>query len=208
MRYAVIGPGGVILQTGTVQDPETLALQGGDLLAVEVPPGVHEATHYFDGAGFTAYPPRPGERFSWDGTAWTDPRSLAEVVAHVEGARAGAIAAINACAADVRRRYVTDILGQEAIYMMKEAEARAWVASGGEDPAQFPLILAEVGITAPTAHEVAQVYLNLAGLYVQVAARLETARLGCIAAAETAIDEDAARAAVATFQLLIEEGAP
>lgn len=69
-----------------------------------------------------------------------------------------------------------------------------------------PLISAEIGITAPTGDEVAQIYLNLAGLYV-AAARLETARLGHIALAEAAPDTTSAAAAAQAFAALLQQGA-
>lgn len=87
--------------------------------------------------------------------------------------------------------------------MMKEAEARAWVASADPDPALFPLIEAEIGITGTDAGQVAQVYLNLAGIYVQAAAQLETARLGHIAQAEAADTPEAAAAIAEAFRDLI-----
>lgn len=114
-----------------------------------------------------------------------------------------AIGKINALAGQVRRLYVTDIPGQEAIYLMKQQEAKAWVASADPDPAQFPLISAEVGITGSDADQVAQVYLNLAGLYLQAAAQLETARLGHIAMIEAATTGAEIDAALAQFQALI-----
>ena len=102
------------------------------------------------------------------------------------GAKARAISDINAGADAVRRRYVTTITGQDMLYLRKEAEARAYVADPAQDPADYPLIIAEVGITASSAWEVAQVYLNMAALWVVAAAQLETARLGAIAAIEAA----------------------
>jgi len=118
--------------------------------------------------------------------------------------RLAAVARINTAAGLIRRLYVTDIPGQEALYLLKEAEARAWLAEAEPDPAQYPLIAAEIGITAPSGDEVAQVYLNLGALYVQAAAQLETARLGHIAIAETAPTPEAAEGAADAFDLLIQ----
>lgn len=124
--------------------------------------------------------------------------------AALASSRLAAVARINTAAGTVRRRYVTDIPGQEALYLLKEAEARAWLAEAEPDPVQYPLIAAEIGITAPTGDEVAQVYLNLGALYVTAAAQLETARLGHIAIAETAPTPEAAGAAADAFELLIQ----
>lgn len=117
--------------------------------------------------------------------------------------RLAAVARINVAAGAVRRLYVTDIPGQEALYLIKEAEARGWLAEVEPDPADYPLIAAEIGITAPTGDEVAQVYLNLGALYVQAAAQLETARLGHIAMAETATTPEDADAVADAFEALI-----
>lgn len=117
--------------------------------------------------------------------------------------RLAAVARINTAAGAIRRLYVTDIPGQEALYLMKEAEARAWLAEAEPDPANHPLIAAEIGITAPTGDEVAQVYLNLAAIYVQAAAQLEHVRLGHIAMAEGAPTPEAADAAADAFVALM-----
>lgn len=158
--------------------------------------------YQLSGGSMVALPPRPGPWAVWQDGAWTDPRTPADLEAELSAARLAAVAAINAASGPIRRLYVTDIPGQEALYLMKEAEARAWVASADPEPTQFPLIAAEVGITAPTAGEVAQVYLNLAGIYTAAAAQLETVRLGHIAQAEAAPTSEAAAAVADAFRAL------
>lgn len=111
-------------------------------------------------------------------------------------ARVEAIAQINAKASIVRRRFVTDIPGQEALYLLKEQEARDWIAEVERD---FPLIMAEVGLTGDTPDQVAQVYLNLGAIYLQAAAVLEQARLGQIAAVEVAASKSEIELAVSEF---------
>lgn len=115
-------------------------------------------------------------------------------------ARVEAIAQINAKASIVRRRFVTDIPGQEALYLLKEQEARDWIAEVERD---FPLIMAEVGITGETPDQVAQVYLNLGAIFLQAAAALEQVRLGKIAAIEAADSVETIDQAVAEFVALI-----
>ncbi|WP_277022283.1 hypothetical protein [Paracoccus hibiscisoli] len=151
---------------------------------------------------FHPLPPRPGPWARWQSGEWIDPRTPADIEAELVAARLRSVAAINAASGPIRRLYVTDIPGQEALYLMKEAEARAWVASANPDATHFPLIAAEVGITAPTAGEVAQVYLNLAGIYTAAAAQLETVRLGHIAQAEAAPTPEAAAAVSDAFRAL------
>lgn len=79
--------------------------------------------------------------------------------------------------------------------MAKEAEARAFIADPAPDLAGYPLILAETGITAPDAIGVAQIWLNLSGIWRGKAAALEAVRLSCQAAIDrstTVADVDAA----------------
>lgn len=117
----------------------------------------------------------------------------------LEGARVQAIARVNTAAGLVRRRYITEIPGQEMVYLQKEAEAVAFLADPAPDPARYPFITAEVGATAPSAHEVAQVYVNLAAILRSAGAALEQLRLGAIVAIETTDTAAGIEAAVASF---------
>lgn len=141
-----------------------------------------------------------GPGWGFDGTTFTPPAippvDLAE-------ARAAAIARINSAADSLRRLHVTAITGQDMIYLRKEAEARAWLADPAPDLAAYPLIAAEVGVTAPTAHELAQLWLNMAALWVAIAAPLETARLSGIDAVERAADPADLPTIVATTEAAI-----
>ncbi len=97
----------------------------------------------------------------------------------VGAARREAMAAINAAIAGVRGAYVTPIPGQEMIYLAKEAEARAYVAAMPE-PATldgYPLLAAEVGLTAPTPRALADLWIAMSAQWRQVAAALEPLRL-------------------------------
>ncbi|WP_411838671.1 hypothetical protein [Paracoccus sp. ME4] len=207
VSFAVVDPAtGAIVSAGRTDVDSLAGLIAGsefDVIAPVPDMIVEGGAYWHDGQDWQDLPPRPGPWATWDGTTWVDPRSPAEMEADLIGARLMAVAAINAAAGPIRRLYVTDIPGQEALYLMKEAEARAWVASADPDPMQFPLISAEVGITAPTADEVAQVYLNLSGLYTAAAAQLETVRLGHIAMAEAAPTVEAAEAAAQAFRDLV-----
>lgn len=72
------------------------------------------------------------------------------------------------------------------LYLRKEAEAKAWVADPDPQLASYPLIAAEVGFTAADGAQIAQVWLNMAALWAQAAASIETARLGAIATIDAA----------------------
>jgi hypothetical protein len=145
--------------------------------------------------------------------AWVErpappPPSAEEIAARTEGllrrARAEAAEVINARAGDLRRRFVTAIPGQEAIYLEKRAEARAYIAaaSQGGDPqdlADYPLLAGEVGLTAPDAWQLAQVWLNRAHLFKRVGAATEGARLAALAALTIAPDYDTIEAIQTDF---------
>jgi hypothetical protein len=105
-------------------------------------------------------------------------------------ARAAAIAQINQLAGMARQRYITTAPGQEMIYLAKEAEAVAYLAASVPNPpadlAAYPLLAAEIGVTAPTAWELAQVWVNTALIWRSIAAGMEGARMRAIAAIEAA----------------------
>lgn len=83
--------------------------------------------------------------------------------------------------------------------MAKEAEARAFLAEPDPDLADYPMLSAEVGITAPDAETLAQIWLNMVVLWRSAAAGLEALRLttaAAIEAAGTVAEVDAAMAAI------------
>lgn len=104
--------------------------------------------------------------------------------------RSKAIAQINNAVGQMRELFITTISGQEMIYSAKEAEAIRFVQGFplmSEVTAQtFPFIYQEIGITAPTAYELAQVWLYMAQQWRDVGSKLENARLGAIASLNTA----------------------
>lgn len=94
-----------------------------------------------------------------------------------------------------RLRYITPGAGQALTYMQKSDEARRYLASSDPVDADFPLLAAEVGITAPDIHGVATIVSAAFGQWQQIGASIEAARLGgkaLIEAAETASDAQAA----------------
>lgn len=101
-------------------------------------------------------------------------------------AKAEARARLAAAIASARSAVITVLPGQDMIYQAKEAEARAWIADPAPDLADYPLLSAEIGLTAPDAHSLAQLWLNMALLWRQAAAELEALRLGVGAAIEAA----------------------
>lgn len=136
-------------------------------------------------------PPKPGESATFDPATGAWGRDAAALAADLAAAKAAAIAQVNAWAGRERARYVTIAPAQEMIYLAKEVEALRYLADTDPDPADYPLIVAEVGVTAPDAYQIAQIWAYMAGLWRQVAAQIEAARLGTIAQIEAAEDEAA-----------------
>ena len=102
------------------------------------------------------------------------------VLVDLNPAKAVARARINNLIDAARAPYVTDIAGQEAIYAEKAKEAVAYVAAILPDLSDYPFISAEIGITAPDAYALAQVWLNMVALLRAVGAQSEQVRLGAI----------------------------
>jgi hypothetical protein len=87
-----------------------------------------------------------------------------------------------------RLAWITPGAGQTAVYLLKREEAMAFAADAEPDLAAYPLLGAEVGITAPTLGEVAAIVTAMAGAWIAAAAAIEVIRLGAkraIAEAET-----------------------
>lgn len=95
---------------------------------------------------------------------------------------------------EIRNGIVTDLPGQQMIYLRKEEQARALVAAvtGGQIPvpADYPLLAAEVGLTAQTIYQVAQVILFKSTLWQRIAAALEAYRFTKQAEIATATEKE------------------
>lgn len=120
--------------------------------------------------------------------------------------RRKAIAEITELVRPVRLQFITDLPGQDMIYMEKEREALRYLA---EDPQpssldDFPWIEQEVGSTASTAYEVAQVFANLAARWRTVGARLEGLRIDATTQVDSATSKDEVDAAVSDLKELLE----
>lgn len=102
--------------------------------------------------------------------------------------KATAIARINAASGLARQQFITTCPGQDMIYIAKEREALAYLAAPTADLTAYPLLAAEIGVTAPTAWELAQVWANVSVYWRGVAARIEGVRMRAIAAIEAAAD--------------------
>lgn len=107
---------------------------------------------------------------------------------------------INRVRGEVRLLFITALPGQEMVYLDKEAQARAYLSDPDPDPADYPGIMAEVGATAPTAYEVAQVYLNQAAIWRQVSAVIEGVAMAAHATIDTAASAEVCETVAAGFE--------
>jgi hypothetical protein len=119
----------------------------------------------------------------------------------IEEQRATAKSTINAAVAQVRQLFITDLPGQQMVYLAKEAEAQAYTAllSPPADLSAFPLLSAEIGITAPTASDLAALWLGMATAWRTIAAQIELLRLTAKAAVEVATTPEQIAAALAAL---------
>lgn len=140
--------------------------------------------------------------------ALTPEEVAAEQAAMAEGllsrARAQAVENINRRTGDFRKRVYTDIAAQAGIYMDKRAEAVAYVAAveHGSEPetlADYPYLEGEVGVTAPTAWQLAQIWLHRNDTFSVLGSATESVRRRAIVAVETAPDFDTIETIEAAF---------
>ncbi|WP_054302632.1 hypothetical protein [Gemmobacter sp. LW-1] len=125
----------------------------------------------------------------------------ARAAAALEAAKAEARVTLAAAVTAARATLITDLPGQSMIYLAKEAEARTWIADPTPDPAAYPLLSAELGITAPDGASLAQIWLNLATLWRSTAADLEALRLTTRAAIDAATTVEEVEAAMASVMI-------
>jgi hypothetical protein len=121
-----------------------------------------------------------------------DPARVAAAIARrLEQDRVAAVGKANAQIGRIRTRFITALPGQDLIYKAKEDEARAYLAAGEpEDLDGFPFLAAEVGVLAPTAGQVAQIWLNLGDHWRAIAASLEGLRMAAVNALAAARSDD------------------
>lgn len=126
--------------------------------------------------------------------------------ADLQAAKIQAVAAINAEAGLTRQKYITTLPGQDMIYIAKEREALAYLATPPDvslgDLSAYPMLAAEVGLTAPTARELAQVWANVSFYWRGIAAQIEGSRMRAIAGIENCKDTDQIAAIRSTFRPL------
>jgi hypothetical protein len=116
--------------------------------------------------------------------------------------------ATNQLIGEVRKAYVTDIPGQDMIYMRKEEETRRWLSATNPDIADYPFIAAEIGVTADTPDQLAQIWLNMAYQWATVAASLERFRLTTLASVAVSQTPSEAEALVQAMTIALDPFRP
>lgn len=118
--------------------------------------------------------------------------------------RALAIAEVNGIAGTIRKTFITDEPGQEMLYLEKKAEAVAWLAQPSPPATleDYPLMAREIGpgLTAASAGELAQIWVNMAHMWKIAGGQIEEARLGAIYAIELAPDPASIEAVLASYR--------
>lgn len=107
--------------------------------------------------------------------------------------------AVDHVAEQQRLRFITAGAGQAMTYAQKAEEAGLCLDAAGPDPEDYPLLAAEIGITANTLVGVAQVVATANAQWLQIGAAIEAARLSAkkaISEAETVEDAQAAADAI------------
>ncbi|WP_242183208.1 hypothetical protein [Sphingomonas sp. CARO-RG-8B-R24-01] len=97
---------------------------------------------------------------------------------NLEPIREGLIGLVNHNAGEFRLRFITDVAGQQATYLSKEEEAKAWTP--GADMANFPFLAAEAEYTSMPIADIAALVLGTAAAWRGLAAKIEGRRRGAM----------------------------
>lgn len=103
---------------------------------------------------------------------------------------------VDADAETERLKYITPGNGQAMTYQQKVAEAQGFKAASDPKAADYPILSSEVGVTAATLGEVADIVLAAFAQWQQIGALIESIRLGAKRDIDAAENEAAARAIV------------
>ena len=125
----------------------------------EVDQPVDPSAYYWKGE-LRALPERPGDwaRFDTVSEQWIDQVDAVSVTT----AKRKAVAEINRVVGWARQQFVSSQTGQDTVYEEKAKEGRRYILQVLEplNLSDFPMLENEVGVTAPTAYELAQIWVN------------------------------------------------
>lgn len=125
----------------------------------------------------------PGMERSGDGGFETPPGP------DIAALKAALAARVDTDAEAIRAKYITPGAGQAMAYLEKARQAVAYLAAEAPDEADYPLLVAEVGITGETLLDVSTVIQTMQRRWMAVCAQIEPIRIRAkedIATAETA----------------------
>ena len=125
-----------------------------------------------------------------------------ELYAH----RTDGVDKVNQMIGETRKKYITDIAGQESTYREKEEQARAYLAADPEpvDLKEYRMIQREVDATGWTPYQAAQVVLAIADQWRTLAADVEGLRRGYTVQVEAATSKAEIAALVYDLTLTLE----
>jgi len=88
---------------------------------------------------------------------------------------------IDQVAGQARNRYITSVAGQEATYLTKYDEAKAYKDAGYPvigDPNEYPHLSSEAGYTSQTEQQVADTIIATRDSWITLSSQIEGARMG------------------------------
>lgn len=134
--------------------------------AVEISDEEHKVLLERQAIGYSIQPGNDGKPVA------IEPEALS-----IETIRAKACLRIDADAERQRLKYITPGYGQAMVYSEKAAQAVRFMADQNPVLGDYPLLTAEVGLTADTIDGVAATVWNKRVVWLQIAAMIERARL-------------------------------
>jgi len=186
-HYIVYDPNGIVTQTGTVQDEvfDTIYKAPDETVLETTERYEPDQIYWKDGIQTLPLKPDRWSVFDTVSEAWVDPVDLKTLTRVAKKATLE----INQASDHARTHYVTSITGQDSIYGRKKEEAIAYLSASPEptDLTPYRFLAKEVGLTAPTAYELAQLWLNMDDFWTQKAADLEEIRMTAIYALSDAL---------------------
>lgn len=183
---------GKILRRVSVVNPADIELQyanGEGVVEGDFDPQLY----YVEKGEAVEKPSRPNSFSIFDMTTktWIETADL------LLSAKASAHDTLNNAVSQIRRAFITDLPGQEMIYLGKEEEARRYLATTPEPTTldEFPMMASEIGITAESPYQLAQIWAYMSQMWRLKSAQIEQVRLqkGAEIAAATTVDEVWAR---------------
>jgi hypothetical protein len=129
-----------------------------------------------------------------------DDPDFSEPVDTLDDLKARAKNDIDEGAGTIRGRYITSVRGQPETYMIKEAEAKAYLKASNPLASEYPMLAAEIGINGDTMADVATMIVSKANEWRQLASVIENIRLSKKKAIDEVVSEDDLTAVIADVQ--------